>query len=506
MTTLPSRLEAPRFRADPTALGPTGAPPSLSPCTEPSTSEARESGFPPAVVPTWLSRIGLLNDYVRIPYANGSSFASQFLFRELTRRGHAVTVVGPEERSAPPEEMPPAHLGLAGLPLRNHPGVQLALPSRRGLAALAAAEFDLVLGQTCSALMDAGVWLRQRRGVPLVLVNTVHLPSVYNTLLPDGLDRHAVVQTVFQEHLVPFAEAHTVRAYNRGDGLVVLSPGLREYWESRGVTVPIHVIPRAVEPKIFDAEPGCDPFDPRARRGQRLLVVCRHVREKGIARLLRIFARHVVPRTPDASLTLVGDGADHVTFQEMAADLGIGDRTFFVGERSQTEMPTFYAHADLFVYTSLSETYGQVVSEALWCGLPVVAFADGMGVSGQIASGSDGVLVPPGPDVFHADEAFGASVCALLEDPARRHAYAVAARRHARHRSDPARCVARYYGAFDVARAHARRHPGPRGTADEAGLLGRWAGLHALALGLGLLRAPAVLNRNGAVAPTWTLS
>ena len=33
---------------------------------------------------------------------------------------------------------------------------------------------------------------------------------------------------------------------------MVLSDGLKSYWRERGVTVPIHVIPRAVQPEIFD--------------------------------------------------------------------------------------------------------------------------------------------------------------------------------------------------------------------------------------------------------------
>src|ERR1041384_7701119 len=45
----------------------------------------------------WPERLGILNDYVRIPYANGSSFASQFLYREFKKRGHRVTVIGPDD-------------------------------------------------------------------------------------------------------------------------------------------------------------------------------------------------------------------------------------------------------------------------------------------------------------------------------------------------------------------------------------------------------------------------
>ncbi|MCB9600396.1 MAG: glycosyltransferase [Sandaracinus sp.] len=455
--------------------------------------------------PAWLRRVGLINDYVRVPYANGSSFASQFLFRELRARGHEVTVVGPRDPDAQPRELPPRYVELPSLPLRNHPGVHLAMPSRSGLDDLAQRNFDLVLGQTSNALMDAGVWLRTTRGVPLVLVNTVHLPSVYNTVLPERLNRFSVVHEVFRETVVPFAESQTVDAYNRGDGLVVLSPGLESYWRARGVQVPIHVIPRAVEPKIFSATPSSDPFDDRAPKGGRLLVVCRHVREKNVQRLLALFARHVAPLRPDATLTLVGDGPDHDLFVEAAEQLGIADRCFFAGEQSLVSMPTWYAHADLFVYASLSETYGQVVTEASWCGLPSVAFADGMGVSGQIVDGVDGELVEPGPDERAADADFGARVVRLLREPLRRRAFALEAKRRAHLRAEPRRCVARYYEAFGEARDHARRSFVTPSRPHELRLLGRWTGVHAVALGLGLLRAPAVLNRNNAATPSWTL-
>lgn len=489
----------------PTAANDSGAKASLD-LAAPRVAAPHVAAPPPEVAPAWLNRVGLINDYVRIPYANGSSFASQFLFRELRARGHEVTVVGPRDPDARPEELPPRYVELPSLPLRNHPGVHLAMPTRGSLDELARQDFDLVLAQTSNALMDAGVWLRTTRGVPLVLVNTVHLPSVYNTVLPEVLNRYARVHEVFRETVVPFAEAQTVDAYNRGDGLVVLSSGLESYWRRRGVRTPIHVIPRAIEPKIFSAPPGDDPFDARAPRGKRLLVVCRHVREKNIPRLLGIFAHRVLPACPDATLTLVGDGADHALFVRAAEELGIADRTFFVGEQGLVAMPTWYAHADLFVYASLSETYGQVVTEAAWCGLPTVAFADEMGVSGQITSGVDGELVPPGPDEARCDADFGARVVRLLREPLRRRAYAVEAGRRARLRADPIRCVARYYEAFEAAREHARRTFRPPSRQEELSLLGRWTGVHAVALGLGLLRAPAVLNRNGAATPSWTLA
>ncbi len=462
-----------------------------------------------------LRRIGLLNDFVRVGHANGSSFASQFLYRELEARGREVTVVGPRDPRAAPHELPHRHLLLESMPLRMHPGVHLAMPTFGGLRRVARARFDLVLGQTSNALMDVGVWLRAAHGVPLVMVNTVHLPSVYNALLSERLDRIDAVHAAFAEHLVPFAERQTVDAYNRGDGLVVLSPGLKRYWRERGVRVPVHVIGRAVEPKIFDAVPGADPFLTLSHvsdtfrskvrtRGSRSLVVCRLVREKGIARLLRIFARRIAPARPEATLTLVGDGPDRESFESLARALGIAERVCFAGARPLHEMPTWYAHADLFLYTSLSETYGQVVTEALWCGLPVVAFADGMGVSGQIADGVDGALVEPGPDADQADHAFAHAALRLLSNRDLRRRWAQSARTNARRRADPQACVCRYLETFEVARRHRLSGDASPSLSRELGLLGRWAGVHTLAATLGLMRKP---DRTVSIpsAATWAL-
>ncbi len=459
-----------------------------------------------AVPPSWLRRVALLNDYVRIPYANGSSFASQFLRREFTARGQEVTVVGPRDPNARDDQLPPRRILLPSLPLRNHPGVYIPFPSRRSFREAEAGRFDLVLSQSNHDLCDLGVWLRFRHDVPLLCVNTLHLPSVYSVVLPERLRKNRPVNALFTDHLMPWLERHSAEVYNLGDGLIVLAQGLVDHWRSLGVHVPIHVIPRAVAPHIFDVPAGDDPMPASAPRGERVLVVCRHSREKGVERLLRLFARHVASQRPRASLTLVGDGPDHDDFRALAERLGLGGRAHFVGEVPVTVVPRYYRHADVFVYTSLSETYGQVVSEAMWCGLPAVAFADGMGVSQQIRDGVDGVLVPPGPDPDVADAALGAALVRLLADDGERRHLAEEAARHARERADPERCVARYYAAFEDAREHCLRTAGERRRKglDTPRLISRWLAVHGTVVGLGALRAPAALNRNGGEQPAWS--
>lgn len=450
----------------------------------------------------WFEELAIFSDHVRVPYANGSSYASQFLYRELSARGHGVTVVGPQDPDAQKSELPPRHLSLPSLPLRNHPGFNLAMPTRKGLSAIRKADFDIVLAQTSSALLDAGVWLRHKHGVPLVCVNIVHMPSIYNVMLPDSLHRTAAVRWLFGEKVIPWIERMMADMYNAGDALVVLSPGLKQYWEERGVEVPIHVIPRAIERKVFDRTDLPDPFPPSAKPGKRLLVVCRHTREKSVDRLLRIFASHLLPRVEGISLTLVGDGPDHDALRRLANELRIGDQTHFVGERALNEMSAWYRHADLFVYSSLSETYGQVVSEALWCGLPVVALDDGMGVAGQVSHGDDGFLIDPvHPD---ADLWFARSVELILNNPGLRARLGAAAVDLARARSEPSACVTRYMEVFEVAKDHASR--GAREAAWKTyRRLGRWTMMHLIVATLGLVRRPVQLNRNEAPTGTWTL-
>lgn len=448
-------------------------------------------------------RVGIFNDYVRIPYANGSSFASQFLYREFSKLGSEVTVIGPKDPKALPEELPPRAIQFSSVPLRNHPGVHLPMPSRAALRQLADANFSVTVAQTCTALLDAGAWLRRNHGVPLVCVNTVHLPSVYDALLPQALHGNPMADALFQQSLVPWAERMTAESYNAGDALVVLSQGLEHYWRERGVTVPIFVIPRSIEPRIFDQRNQPDPFPAWARRGSRLLVVCRHTREKNVMRLLDIFAQQVAPHDADATLALVGDGPDHDLFKAHARRLGVFERCIWPGETSLQDMPAWYRHADVFLYTSLSETYGQVISEALWCGLPVVALHDGMGVSDQVKHGFDGFLIQP--DAPDADAEFGARVCELIGNRALREAMAARAEAKARHRCDPQRSVRNYEAAFAAAQEHAKAHPVSPSPVFGSLPVVRWTLIHTLLAALGLVRPPAVLNRHNRKPPDWDL-
>jgi 1,2-diacylglycerol 3-alpha-glucosyltransferase len=372
-------------------------------------------------------------------------------------------VIGPHDPDADPSELAPGTVELPSLPLKMYPGLHLPMPLAPWIFEPDRWNFDLCFAQTTSLLLEFGVWLREMKGVPLLCVNTTHLVAAYDVLLPERLSKNDLVQAGLLTLKRPFERLFS-SIYNSSDGLVVLSEGLRDYWRERGVTAPIHVIPRTVQPDVFDRPLGADPYTHLAdgeglpQRGPRLLCAGRHTREKSQDRIIRIFAEHVLPQEPDATLTLVGDGPDREYYRQVARDCGAEQRVFFTGEVPWTAMADYYRYADIFVHASLSETYGNVMGEALWCGTPMVAFADGMGVSAQIQDGVNGILLAPGKGddtEASADAAFGRAVVQLVRDPEARARLGTAASKRARERCSPVAVQQRIADAFQHAQDHA---------------------------------------------------
>jgi glycosyltransferase involved in cell wall biosynthesis len=409
-------------------------------------------------------RVAILSDFTRIPYANGAVFQTRFLYQELRRCGHQVTVIGPHDPEAVPEELAPDTVALPSLPLKTYPGVHLPMPMASWVFDPDRWDFDICFAQATTMLLEFGVWLRKMKGIPLLCVNTTHLVAAYDVLLPERLSKSDLVQAGLHLTLKRPCERLFARIYNSSDGLVVLSEGLRGYWRERGVTVPIHVVPRTVQPEIFDRPLGPDPYthlierEGLPQRGPRLVCAGRHTREKAQDRVIRIFAEHVLPHEPDATLTMVGEGPDGEYYRRVASELGAEHRVFFTGEVSWTTMSDYYRYADLLVHASLSETYGNVLGEALWCGTPTVAFSDGMGVSSQIQDGVNGVVLAPGKGDHaeaEANAAFGRAVVELVRDPQARGRLGTAAARRARERCSPLAVQERLAGAFQDAQDHA---------------------------------------------------
>lgn len=104
--------------------------------------------------------------------------------------------------------------------------------------------------------------------------------------------------------------------------------------------------------------------------GPLVLSLGRLVDFKRVDHLIRAFGKANLP--PAATLEIVGDGVCRPSLESLVQHLGLGDRVRFHGFVEPSEVPRWFAIADLFVLPSVGETWSVALLEALSCGLPVV--------------------------------------------------------------------------------------------------------------------------------------
>jgi glycosyltransferase involved in cell wall biosynthesis len=108
--------------------------------------------------------------------------------------------------------------------------------------------------------------------------------------------------------------------------------------------------------------------------------------------LLLASFRALLQLEPGAALAIVGTGTLEPSVRRRAAELGLGDRVFFLGPRPQQEVAELLNAADLLLLTSAFEGMPMTVLEALGCGLPVVSTDVGE-VGLVVRDGTSGMLV-----------------------------------------------------------------------------------------------------------------
>lgn len=111
-------------------------------------------------------------------------------------------------------------------------------------------------------------------------------------------------------------------------------------------------------------------------------------------------------------LTVVGEGPERPALEDLARELGLGERVRFAGFVPEASLPAYYRGAECYVHAAREESFGLSVIEAAYCGLPVVAVAEG-GVVDNVRDGETGVIVEATP------EALAAGIAAVLTRPDR---------------------------------------------------------------------------------------
>jgi glycosyltransferase involved in cell wall biosynthesis len=181
---------------------------------------------------------------------------------------------------------------------------------------------------------------------------------------------------------------------------VVPSPFLRDVLASFGIDA--QVANNTVDLRAFGYRVR-DPLRPR------LLSTRNFEPLYNVACVLRAFAR-IQARFPDASLVLVGSGSQDAALRSLASDLRVRHVTF-AGRVPPSEIPRYYADADIYLQAPSIDNMPLSVLEAFASGLPVVSTGVG-GVPAILTGGVHGLLASD-----NDDEALARHVVTLLERP-----------------------------------------------------------------------------------------
>jgi glycosyltransferase involved in cell wall biosynthesis len=196
--------------------------------------------------------------------------------------------------------------------------------------------------------------------------------------------------------------------YPRANAVIAISDSVRESLLLLGVAPEkIHVIYNPVDPEGIVPRAGRSPL--LDQRVVQLITVGRLVDFKEQKMLIRALPR--IREQCDARLTLVGDGPLRNDLENRARELGVAP---FVTITGWTSNPfPLLAAGDIFVFSSRYEGFGNVILEAMACGVPIVS-TDCPGAPREIVrDGRDGILVPVGDS-----DALARRVVELVDDPA----------------------------------------------------------------------------------------
>src|SRR5438477_9805029 len=228
--------------------------------------------------------------------------------------------------------------------------------------------------------------------------------------------------------------------YGQLDTVFVNSEEYRQSWIKRGFDpAKLKILPRGLDTELYHPARRDSAFFEKfgASNGEvRLLYVGRISREKDLDLLADAYRRLRKEGLP-VQLFVVGHGPYSETLAKSLPE------AFFTGYLMGAELAAAYASADVFVFPSTTDTFGNVILEAQASGLPVIV-SDSGGPKELVEDGMNGLITRS-----HDIEDFTRAIRSLVSDPALRIRMAKSARSSVTDRSWP-RAFAKFWASTDM--------------------------------------------------------
>lgn len=327
------------------------------------------------------------------PEINGVANTLRHLCQGLLQRGHRVTVVRPRQQHETKGQV--AHAGdqlfsaehvVTGLPLPGYPALRFGVAGARSLTKLWKENRpEAVYVATQGPLGLAAVNAARRLGIPV--------SSGFHT------NFHAYSRYYGAGFLEKLLCAYGRWFHNRTAVTLVPTRKMQDTVAKMGIT-PTGLWSRGVD---------CHRFSPHQRdeslrrqwglkdNDRAVLYVGRLASEKNLQMAVACFER-LRGLHPQTRFVLVGDGPLRKQLEARHPEY------IFCGTRRGDDLARHYASGDIFLFPSKTDTFGNVVTEAMASGLGVVAFDDAA-ASEHIRQEENGMKAPLDDDESFVDNA-----------------------------------------------------------------------------------------------------
>lgn len=336
------------------------------------------------------------------PEVNGVALTVQGIERGLRARGHEVDLIRPRQHAqqvgASNEVLTP------GAQIPRYPGMRFGFPAH-------------------GALREQ--WSRRRPDALYIATEGPLGWSALRTAMRMGIPVATGVHTRFDEYtrdygvgfLQPLALRWMRSFHNTSAAALVPTCQLADFLTASGFDNVVH-LPRAVDTQRFDPakrSAGLREAWGVGEHGLAAIYLGRIAAEKNLPLAVRAF-RVLQRRRADARFIWVGEGPAMGAIRDANPDF------VFCGLQRGDAVATHFASADLFLFPSHSETFGNVTIEAMASGVATVAFRYGAARE-HLRDGLHGAAIE-GRD----DDAFAAAACRIGCDDALRREMGLAAR------------------------------------------------------------------------------
>jgi len=329
-----------------------------------------------------------------VPEVNGVAITIGRMVHGLLKRGHRIHMIRPRQgkQDAPAAEANYAETLVSGMPIPGYPELKSGLPAKNLLLKL---------------------WRKQR---PDVVHIATEGPLGWSALsaarkldIPVSTDFHTNFHNYTQHYGIgllkkPIA-AYLRHFHNKSACTLVPTASLQQQLEHEGYQN-VLVVSRGVDTELF--HPAKRDAELRASWNADedtpvVMLVSRIAPEKNLQVVIQAFEQ-MRKVNPLARLVMVGDGPARAELQKQHPHV------IFAGMQTGEPLARHYASGDIFIYPSLTETYGNVTVEAMASGLATLAY-DYAAAQQHIKHDVNGLLAP-----FADTDAFVAQARGLISD------------------------------------------------------------------------------------------